>query len=214
MKFPILLIILFLPFTVVGERLIVGHFSAGDLGDWQSRAFQGETDYRISETSGNLALRAVSDGQASGLYREIHINLTETPYIRWSWKIDNILEGIDERTRDGDDFPARVYVVASGGALFWRTRSLVYVWSSHQPVDSLWQNPYTGNARHIAVRSGPEQTGRWLEESRNLREDWERAFGDSIDGIDAVAIMTDTDNSGLAASAWYGDIMFSSQPSD
>jgi hypothetical protein len=98
--------------------------------------------------------------------------------------------------------------------LFWRTRSLVYVWSSHQPVDSLWENPYTGNARHIAVRSGPEQTGQWLEENRNVREDWERAFGDVIDGIDAVAIMTDTDDSGLAASAWYGDIVFSSQPLD
>lgn len=193
-----------------GESLIVGHFSAGDLNDWQSRSFRGETEYRIEENSGRLALRAVSEGQASGLYREIGVDLTETPYIQWSWKVDNILEGIDERTRAGDDFPARVYVVVSGGALFWRTRSLVYVWSSHQPVDSLWENPYTGNARHIAVRSGPEQTGRWLEEQRNLRADWERAFGDTIERIDAVAIMTDTDDSGLSASAWYGDIAFSS----
>lgn len=214
MRLLLRLIILLLPFTAVGERLIVGDFSSGELSDWQSRSFQGETEYRIEENSGRLALRAVSAGQASGLYREIRVDLTETPDIRWSWKVDNILEGIDERTRAGDDFPARVYVVVSGGALFWRTRSLVYVWSSHQPVDSLWENPYTGNARHIAVRSGPEQTGQWLEENRNLREDWERAFGDTIDGIDAVAVMTDTDDSGLAASAWYGDIVFSSQPSD
>lgn len=214
MRLSILLIILLLPFTVAAERLVVGHFSNGDLNNWQSRSFQGETDYRIEDNSGGSALRAVSDGQASGLYREIGIDLTERPYIRWSWKVDNVLEGIDERTRAGDDFPARVYVVVSGGALFWLTRSLVYVWSSHQPVESVWKNPYTDNARHIAVRSGPEQTGRWLEEKRNLREDWERAFGETIDAIDAVAIMTDTDDSGLSASAWYGDIVFSSQPSD
>ncbi len=194
--------------AVLAQSLIVGEFSAGRLDDWRTQVFEGETDYRIArDEDGRTALRAVSDAAASGLYREITVDLTETPWLRWSWKVDNILQ-VDERTKAGDDFPARVYVVVSGGALFWRTRSLVYVWSSHQPVDTLWGNPFTGNARHIAVRSGPEQLGRWLEEERNLREDWRRAFGEDLDQIDGVAIMTDTDNSGQAASAWYGDIEF------
>ncbi len=195
----------------MAQSLLVGHFSAGDLSGWQSRSFQGETEYRIAPDNGRTALRAVSEAAASGLYREIVVDLTETPYLHWSWKVDNILEGIDELTKAGDDFPARVYVVVSGGALFWRTRTLVYVWSSHQPVDSLWHNPFTGNARHIALRSGPEQLGQWLDERRDLRADWRRAFGEDIVRIDAVALMTDTDNSGLAASAWYGDIRFAGE---
>lgn len=209
MRTVLMLSTLLLGTAALAQPLIVGEFSAGKLDDWQTQIFEGETDYRIAtDDEGRTALRAVSDAAASGLYREITVDLTETPWLRWSWKVDTILEGIDERTKAGDDFPARVYVVVSGGALFWRTRSLVYVWSSHQPAGTLWDNPFTGNARHIAVRSGPEQLGQWLEEARNLREDWRRAFGEDLEQIDGVAIMTDTDNSGRAASAWYGDIEF------
>lgn len=208
MRTTFISVLLLIGATALAQSLVVGEFSAGKLDDWQTQVFEGETDYRIAQDEdGRTALRAVSDAAASGLYREITIDLTETPWLRWSWKVDNILQ-VDERTKAGDDFPARVYVVVSGGALFWRTRSLVYVWSSHQPVGTLWDNPFTGNARHIAVRSGPEQLGRWLEEKRNLREDWRRAFGEDLERIDGVAIMTDTDNSGQAASAWYGDIGF------
>ncbi|MCB1815010.1 MAG: DUF3047 domain-containing protein, partial [Candidatus Competibacteraceae bacterium] len=131
------------------------------------------------------------------------------PYLNWSWKVANVLSGIDEHSKAGDDFAARVYLVVSGGALFWKTRSLVYVWSSNQPVNSAWENPFTGNARHIAVRSGAAEVGQWLSEKRNIREDFKRVFGEDIESIDAVAIMTDTDNSGQSATAWYGDIYFS-----
>lgn len=209
MRTVFMMLTLLLGTAARAQTLPVGEFSAGRLDDWQTQVFEGETDYRIAQDEdGRTALRAVSEAAASGLYREITVDLTETPRLRWSWKVDNILEGVDERTKAGDDFPARVYVVVSGGALFWRTRSLVYVWSSHQPAGTLWDNPFTGNAKHIAVRSGPDQLGRWLEEKRNLREDWRRAFGEDLDRIDGVAIMTDTDNSGLSASAWYGDIAF------
>jgi hypothetical protein len=211
MRTVFMILTLLLATAAQAQSLVVGRFSAGELDDWQTQVFEGETDYRIAtDEDGRTALRAVSDAVASGLYREIMVDLTATPWLHWSWKVDNLLQ-VDELTKAGDDFPARVYVVVSGGALFWRTRSLVYVWSSHQPVGTLWDNPFTGNAKHIAVRSGREGLGRWLEEKRNLREDWRRAFGEDIDRIDGVAIMTDTDNSGQAASAWYGDIGFTGE---
>ena len=192
-------------------ELRVGDFSGGALQPWQTKVFEGETGYRLVEDEGRTVLRADSDGTASGLYREIEVDLTETPYLNWSWKVAGVLEGIDERTRAGDDFPARVYVVVSGGALFWRTRSLVYVWASSQPAGSRWENPFTGNARHIAVQSGPGRVGQWVQEKRNLRQDWQALFGETIDRIDAVALMTDTDNSDRSATAWYGDIWFSAE---
>ena len=134
---------------------------------------------------------------------------TRTPFLRWSWTVDHVLENVDERSKGGDDYPARVYVVVSGGAAFWRTRSVVYVWSSSQPVGSTWHNAYTSNARVIAIRSG--QPGAWQQERRDVRADFRRLFGDDIEALDAVAIMTDTDNSGQSARAWYGDISFSAE---
>lgn len=190
---------------------VIGRFSAGDWQDqgWQRKEFSGQTTYTLKKDGARQALHAESRAAGSGLYREISIDLRRTPYLNWSWRVDNVLTDNDEKTKSGDDFPARVYVVVSGGALFWKTRALVYVWSSHQPVNSAWHNPFTDNSRLIAVRSGRQELGRWLTEKRNIRADFKRLYGADIDRIDAVAIMTDTDNSGQSASAWYGDIFVS-----
>jgi hypothetical protein len=189
--------------------LMVGHFSASDLQGWKTKSFAGETQYQLVEKDGRRVLQADSKGTASGLYREITVDLERTPYLNWSWRVNNVLTGVDERTKAGDDYPARVYVVVSGGVAFWRTRSLVYVWSSNQPVGSTWDNAFTSNARTLAVRSG--NAAGWFNEKRDVRADFKRLFGDDIKQIDAVAIMTDTDNSGQAATAWYGDIYFTAQ---
>lgn len=215
MKFNILTsLVLLIISTWAGatdERLVISRFSAGDWTGWQPQSFKGETRYRFDDRSGRLALFADSQGSASGLYREIRVDLRRTPWLNWSWRIDQVLSGVDERRKTGDDYPARVYVVVSGGAAFWKTRSLVYVWSSHQPVGATWDNAFTRNAQVMALRSGLKDARRWVSERRNIRDDFRQRFGEDIDYIDAVALMTDTDNSGQRATAWYGDFDFTAQ---
>ena len=200
--------------TVAGAadgELMIGRFSADDLKEWQTKVFQGETHYAFDGKSGRRALFAASQGTASGLYREIQVDLNRTPWLNWSWRVDRVLSGVDERAKTGDDYPARVYVVVSGGAAFWKTRSLVYVWSSNQPVGATWHNAFTDNARVMALRSGTKDAGGWVSEKRDVRADFRQLFGAEIDAIDAVALMTDTDNSGQGATAWYGDIYFTAR---
>lgn len=186
----------------------VGRFAEGDRNGWEVQRFEGETAYTFDTVDGRLGLRAQSVSSASGLYRRVTVDLTRTPYLEWSWRVDGVLDAVDERTRSGDDYPARVYVVVSGGLAFWRTRSLVYVWSSNQPTGSTWNNAFTANARVMALRSGSGDANRWVPEKRNLVADFRQLFGDDIDEINAVAIMTDTDNSGQSATAWYGNLTF------
>ncbi|MFO1371399.1 MAG: DUF3047 domain-containing protein [Candidatus Competibacteraceae bacterium] len=197
--------------TAAGDDLMIGHFSAGDLQNWQSKSFKGETRYTVVEQNGRRALFADSQGTASGLYREIRVDLNRTPYLNWSWRVDRVLNGVDERSKAGDDYPARVYVAVSGGAAFWKTRSLVYVWSSNQPVGATWNNAFTSNAQVMALRSGTKDAGRWVSEKRDIRADFRQLFGEDIEHIDAVALMTDTDNSGQRATAWYGDLYFTAR---
>jgi hypothetical protein len=194
-----------------GERTEIARFAQGELSGWKSKVFAGETRYSLERTGGKTALRADSSAAASGLYREIKVDLGKTPILNWSWKVDHVLVGADERTRSGDDYPVRVYVVFSGGLYFWRTRAINYVWSNQQPVDSSWLNAFTGNARMIAVESGASRAGKWITERRDVRADYRRLFGEEPGHVDAVAIMTDTDNTGAAATAWYGDIWFAAE---
>lgn len=180
---------------------------AATVHEWQPRNFNGETRYTWLPTEN--ALEARSAGSASGLYRTIRIDLTRTPFLHWRWRVDNVLHGNDETRKAGDDYPARVYVVVSGGLLFWRTRAVNYVWASQRPVGSTWPNAYTGNAQMIALRSGADGIGEWRQERRDVRADLRRLFGKDITHIDAVALMTDTDDTGQAATAYYQGLYFS-----
>jgi hypothetical protein len=190
-------------------NLTVGNFSEGDLDGWKTQSFRGMTSYQLVTQDGRQVLAADSKDSASGLVREIRVDLEKTPYLNWSWRVADVLAGIDERTKAGDDYPARVYVIVSGGIAFWRTRTLIYVWSSRQPAGSTWENAYTANAQVMALQSG--KGNGWETERRDVRADFKQCFNDEITSIDAVAIMTDTDNSQQEATAWYGDIFFSSE---
>lgn len=214
LKTPALAVCLFLvsSITFAMSQLNVSNFGAKNLDDWDSKSFVGETEYSLVVEDGRNALSAHSDGTASGLGKKLKIDLTKTPYLNWSWKVDSQLSGLDEQSKSGDDYVARLYVVKSGGALIWKTRALNYVWSSNQSKEASWPNAFQPkNAAMFAVRGIEDSTGVWVSEKRNVREDLKRAFGKDFKSIDAVALMTDTDNSGRMASALYGEIYFTAQ---
>ena len=198
--------------ALANSRLDVTNFADNGLRGWEQKSFVGETAYELVTDNGGTALLATSDATASGLGKKIRVDLEKTPHLNWTWKVNNKLPGIDETSKSGDDYVARLYVVKSGGALIWKTKALNYVWSSNQPQGATWKNAYQPkNAAMLAVRGQEDQAGQWVSEKRNVREDMKRAFGKDFDKIDAIAIMTDTDNSGAKASAVYGDIFFSAE---
>ncbi|WP_018861533.1 MULTISPECIES: DUF3047 domain-containing protein [unclassified Thioalkalivibrio] len=184
-------------------------FSPADILNWETRAFEGETQYKSVEIDGRHAVHASCDNSASGLYLKKTIDLERTPILEWSWRVDKTFTGIDETTRAGDDYPARVYVVKDGGLLRWRTRAINYVWASEKPEGADWPNAYASQARMLAVRSGPPaETGQWFSQRRNVREDFQRLHDRAVDSIDAIAIMTDCDDTESTIEAWYGEIRF------
>jgi hypothetical protein len=194
--------------SVMAENGTVDVLTLPDLGDWKAKKFSGETSYELVNIDDRLAIKAVSDSSASGMVREIKVDLTKTPYLNWSWKVDSTLGELDETKKSGDDYAARVYVVISGGMFFWRTRAINYTWASAQAKGSSWPNAYTGNVIMVAVDSGQEYAGQWVTQKRNVLQDLKTLHGIDKTHIDAVAIMTDTDNSNRSATAYYGDIYF------
>jgi hypothetical protein len=154
-------------------------------------------------------VRARTNGAASGRFKKMTVDLSKTPVMHWSWKIEKPYSGVDENTKAGDDFPVRVYVVVERGFLGLSTKALNYVWASKNPVGASWPNPFTSQARMLAVNSGAIDAGKWIAHKRNVRDDLKEAFGEDFTEIHVVAIMSDGDNSDQQAQAWYGDIFFS-----
>ncbi len=185
-----------------------------DMLRWQERIFKNSTTYRSVMLNQERVLRAEADGSASALYQTLNIDLNETPYLHWRWRIERTFgSDIDERSHDGDDYPVRVYLIRNGGLAFWRTKAINYVWSSGNPAGTHWDNPYAGRSVQMwAVNSGDADVGEWLSHTRDIRADWRAAFGEEIDSLDGLAVMTDSDNTGIIMRAWYADIRFSSSP--
>ncbi|MDE0123845.1 MAG: DUF3047 domain-containing protein [Bryobacterales bacterium] len=183
----------------------------GDISAWQEKRFHGRTVYTTAGVDGRTGLRADSEASASGLFLRVRVDLERTPILRWSWRVEAPLNPIDERTRGGDDYSARLYLVSRHPLAFWRTKAVNYVWSSSLPKGETWPNAYAGSVRMVALRSGREDVGTWVEERRDVRTDFLRLFGKRTRYVDAVAVMTDTDDSGGSAVAHYGDIQFTSE---
>jgi len=179
------------------------------MADWPTHSFDGETDYARVEVDGRSALHALARDTASALYYAEAVDLRETPYIEWRWRIDELPDTeASERQPGGDDFAARVYVIKEG--LFGRltAQTINYVWSREQPVGTTWPGPFTERSVRRAVATGRERAGEWVTHRRNVRRDWREIFGEDIETIDGVAIMTDADNTGDRAQAHYGTIRF------
>ena len=194
--------------TASADPIHIGEFSKGSLDGWEEKSFAGHTEYELkTNKAGVMALFAQSEASASGLFKELSADMRKTPYLNWHWQVDAGPSGNKERSKQGDDFAVRVYVIEQG--FLWQLRSMTYVWSNNEPVESSWHNPFTDNARHIVLRSGSESFGQWLAEKRNIYQDWQKLFGEPLKEVSAIAVMTDTDNSAQSAKAWYGDLYFS-----
>ena len=194
------------------QRVMIGDFSSGNLDGWQEKGFSGETQYQLLTLNSNTVLRSKSQNSASGLYKKIRVDLSKYPYLNWRWRIENRLETQNEQIKSGDDYAVRIYVIVSGGLLIWRAKALNYVWANASPKYDVWPNAFAGKkAMMMALRSKQDETSTWYVEKRNVFEDLKTIFGTDIQHIDAVAIMTDTDNNGGQATSYFGDIFFTSQ---
>jgi hypothetical protein len=193
------------------KELAISSFDLEGLSGWRPKIFKGETQYILVEDDGQKVVQAISHAGASGMVKEIDFNPAEYRYLRWSWRIEDIIAGGDERIKAGDDYAARIYVVFPG-RFFWQTKAINYIWANQLPQGQSIPNPYTAQAIMVAVQSGPSRSGEWVTEERDIYSDYKRLFGEEPKKAGAIAIMTDTDNTGESAMAWYKDIILSTSP--
>lgn len=187
------------------EPLVVDHFE-GDLSAWERLEFNGVTDYRLVAEQESQVLSADSRNSASGLVQRLEFDPQQYPRLRWRWKIEQTLAQGDARSKSGDDYAARIYVIFP----HWikpLTRTINYIWANRLPQGSAVPNPYYRRAMMLAVESGDQAAGSWRDEERNLVDDYRRLFGEDPPRAGGIAIMTDTDNTGASARAWYDDIV-------
>jgi len=185
------------------------------------------TEYRFMENDGHVVLEAVAAAAASGIAQRIPIDVAQWPRIEWRWKINRLIEAADNSQSKTEDSPVRLVFEFDGDKkkLSFGERAqlslaegisgrespyatLMYIWANKAPVSNVIPNPRTSRVQMVVASSGPGGVGAWQSLSRNLREDYKKAFGEYPGRLLAYGVLTDTDNTGESVQAWYGDIFF------
>jgi len=189
-----------------------------------------DTAYELVESEGTVVLHARADASASALGHPAGFDLRQRPIISWRWKVAKLIDGADNSVASKEDSPVRLLFVFDGDksklaprdqAVFRLSRNnsgrelpyatLMYVWANDGKAGSVIENPHTRRVQMIVASSGSTGMGEWQSLSRNLYEDYKKAFGEAPGKLIAYGVMSDTDNTGASIEAWYGDIQFSAQ---
>ena len=173
------------------------------------RGADNNTLYEVGSNENGNFFKAIADNAASGLGKEIKIDLNKTPYINITWKIEKDLPGIKENTKKGHDFAARVFVIKKTGATPLSNRAINYVFSSNNEIGFNSKSPYTKKSVDNVLASTKKNFNEWVTVKANVKEDFKKFHNLDVNELDGLAIMSDTDNSKMKAIAYFQNIYFS-----
>ena len=194
------------------EDVKVFEFTDTELSKLEVRKVRGadnKTIYEVGSNENGNFLKAIADNAASGLGKEVKIDLNQTPFINITWKIERDLPGIKENTKKGHDFAARVFVIKKTGATPLSNRAINYVFSSNNEIGFYSPSPYTKKSIDNVLASTKNELNEWITVKSNVKEDFKKFHDLEVNELDGLAIMSDTDNSKMIAIAYYQNIYFS-----
>ena len=212
--FRIFICFLFMSGLSFSSEIRIFEFTEKELSELQVRKVRGadnKTIYTVGSNEKGNFYKAVADNAASGLGKEVKIDLNKTPFINITWKIEKDLPGIKENTKKGHDFAARVFAVKKTGATPLSNRAINYVFSSNNQIGFNSPSPYTKKSIDNVLATTQENLNEWVTVKANVKEDFMRFHDLDVNELDGLAIMSDTDNSKKKSIAYYQNIYFSSE---
>ena len=193
------------------EKIEVFKFNEEELQTLKVRKIKKLTDYSIGSNENGNYLKAEAEGQASGLGKEIKIDLNKTPFLNITWKVEKNLFGINERSKKGHDYAARVFVIKKTGSTALSNRAINYVFSSNENIGEFWTSPFTKKSIDFVLATTNINNNEWVSVKTNVKNDFKKLHNLNVDELNGVAIMSDTDNSKKKSIAYYQNIFFSSE---
>ena len=214
-KFFIILLVFFnYSIIALAEKVVVFEFTEKEFKTLEVRKVRGskgKTKYSLGKNENGSFLKAEANGTASGLGKEVKINLTKTPFINITWKIEKDLKGIDEKSKKGHDFAARVFVVKKTGLTALSNKAINYVFSSNNTANEFWRSPYTKSSIDYVLSTTKKNLNEWVTVKANVKEHFKKLHDLDVDELTGLAIMTDTDQTDISSISFYQNIYFSSE---
>ena len=178
--------------------------------DWRIKEWKGKADAQIiHDNTGKEVLCLKSYSTSTAMYKEITLNIKDSPFLNWKWKVTKLPFGGDVRNKNTDDQAAQIYVVFPKFPSQINSRMLGYIWDSNAPAGSEVTSAKLSTIKYIVLKSGVGELGKWFPEKRNVYEDYKRLFNEEPPTVGSIALMIDSDDTQSSAESFFGDIYFS-----
>ena len=212
--FIVFLIISSYSISALAEKVVVFEFTEQEFETLEVRKVRGsngKTKYSLGMNENGSFLRAEAKGTASGLGKKVKIDLNKTPFINITWKIEKDLKGIDEKSKKGHDYAARVFVVKKTGLTPLSNKAVNYVFSSNNSTNEFWRSPYTKSSIDYVLSTTKDNLNEWVTVKANVKEHFKKLHDLNVEELTGIAIMTDTDQTDIKTISYYQNIYFSSE---
>ena len=197
--------------VLYADEVQVFNFTKTEFENLKVRKIKKNTKYSLGLNDKGNYLKAEAEGQASGLGKEILIDLNKTPFLNITWKVEKNLSGINEKSKKGHDYAARVFVIKKTGSTALSNRAINYVFSSNEDVGDYWRSPFTKKSIDYVLATTIKNNNEWVTVKTNVKDDFKKLHSLDVEELNGVAIMSDTDNSKKKSVAYYQNIYFSSE---
>lgn len=195
------------------DRVVIADFassawSAGMPAGWELKEKSGAADFAVVRDENIAAARFRSANTSFSLEREVDVDIKRYPVLTWKWKVTKLPAGGDFRKSNTDDQAAQLFVA------FSKTRAIVYIWDTTAPQGTaeMTSPVFFMKIMVIVVRSGPTDTGKWISESRNVFEDYKKAFGSEPPPVHGLRLQINSQHTGTSAESYFADIAFATKP--
>tara|TARA_Y100000389_G_C17273286_1_gene419103 strand:- start:64 stop:708 length:645 start_codon:yes stop_codon:yes gene_type:complete len=206
-----LLIFIFLPNKTFAEKIIAFEFTQNEFASLEKKKVKGETIWTLGSNEKGNYIKAEANSAGSGLGKEIKINLNKTPFLNITWKVEKDLAGINESSKKGHDYAARVFVIKKTGITALSNKAMNYVFSSNNNIGDSWRSPYTKQSIDYILSTTKDNLNKWVTVKVNVKKHFKDFHNLNVNELNGIAIMSDTDNSKLKAIAYYQNIYFSTE---
>jgi hypothetical protein len=193
------------------EKVVAFEFTQSEFDSLEKKKVKGETIWTLGSNKNGNYIKAEANAAGSGLGKEIQIDLDKTPFLNITWKVEKDLSGIEESSKKGHDYAARVFVIKKTGMTALSNRALNYVFSSNNSIGENWRSPYTKQSIDYILSTTKENLNKWVSVKVNVKKHFKDFHNLEVNEINGIALMSDTDNSKLNAIAYYQNIYFSTE---
>jgi hypothetical protein len=192
------------------DKFSMGKGTNGIPEGWELIKKTGEPQIKVEQSGDNAYVHFLSNNSSFGLKKEMNFSVKDYPYLNWKWKVNRLPEKGDFLKKETDDQAAQIYTLFPRFPAKLNTEVVGYLWESNPKNKGMeGESAAWSKSKVIVLQAGPEKLNQWVQEKRNVYEDYKKLFKKEPPETGGITIYINTQHTQGKAESFYRQIYFS-----